>query len=51
LEQGCVDGEDLLWNPGEGDEHNEKAWAKRLPVGLGFLVPGDVASASPPRDR
>ena len=40
-----------FWNPGEGDEHNEKAWAKRLPVGLRFLVPGDVASASPPTDR
>ena len=31
-------GKDLLWNPGEGDEHNEKAWAKRLPVALRFLM-------------
>ena len=31
-------GKDLLWNPGEGDEHNEKAWAKRLPVALRFLL-------------
>ncbi|MDA1204341.1 MAG: alpha/beta hydrolase-fold protein [Verrucomicrobia bacterium] len=38
LEQGYVEGEDLLWNPGEGDEHNEKAWAKRLPVALRFLM-------------
>lgn len=51
LAQGYVEGEDFLWNPGEGDEHNEKAWAKRLPVALRFLVPGDVASASPPTDR
>jgi predicted alpha/beta superfamily hydrolase len=39
LRQGYVEGEDLLWNPGEGDEHNEKAWAKRLPVALRFLLP------------
>ena len=39
LKQGYVEGEDFLWNPGEGDEHNEKAWAKRLPVALRFLVP------------
>ena len=39
LKQGYEEGEDLLWNPGEGDEHNEKAWAKRLPVALRFLVP------------
>lgn len=39
LAQGYVEGEDFLWNPGEGDEHNEKAWAKRLPVALAFLVP------------
>jgi predicted alpha/beta superfamily hydrolase len=39
LGQGYVEGEDFLWNPGEGDEHNEKAWAKRLPVALRFLVP------------
>jgi predicted alpha/beta superfamily hydrolase len=51
LEQGYVEGEDLLWNPGEGDEHNEKAWAKRLPAALRFLMPGDVGSASPPTDR
>jgi predicted alpha/beta superfamily hydrolase len=38
LEQGYVEGEDFLWNPGEGDEHNEKAWAKRLPVALQFLL-------------
>jgi len=45
LEQGYVEGEDFLWNPGEGDEHNEKAWAKRLPVAIGFLVPGEKAAA------
>jgi predicted alpha/beta superfamily hydrolase len=39
LKQGYEEGKDLLWNPGEGDEHNEKAWAKRLPVALRFLVP------------
>ncbi len=39
LKQGYEEGEDLLWNPGEGDEHNERAWAKRLPVALRFLVP------------
>jgi predicted alpha/beta superfamily hydrolase len=39
LKQGYVEGEDFLWNPGEGDEHNEKAWGKRLPVALRFLVP------------
>jgi predicted alpha/beta superfamily hydrolase len=39
LRQGYVEGEDFLWNPGEGDEHNEKAWAKRLPVALRFLLP------------
>ena len=39
LEQGYVEGEDFLWNPGEGDEHNEKAWAKRLPVALQFMMP------------
>ena len=38
LKQGYVEGESLLWNPGEGDEHNEKAWAKRLPVALRFLM-------------
>lgn len=38
LAQGYVEGEDFLWNPGEGDEHNEKAWAKRLPVALRFLM-------------
>ena len=37
--QGYVEGEDFLWNPGEGDEHNEKAWARRLPVALRFLMP------------
>jgi predicted alpha/beta superfamily hydrolase len=51
LKQGYAEGEDFLWNPGEGDEHNEKAWAKRLPVALRFLMPGDVGSASPPTDR
>jgi predicted alpha/beta superfamily hydrolase len=39
LKQGYEDGKDFLWNPGEGDEHNEKAWAKRLPVALRFLLP------------
>jgi len=39
LKQGYLKGEDFLWNPGEGDEHNEKAWAKRLPVALRFLLP------------
>ena len=39
LKQGYVEKEDFLWNPGEGDEHNEEAWAKRLPVALRFLVP------------
>ena len=39
LKQGYVEGKDFLWNPGEGDEHNEKAWAKRLPVALRFLLP------------
>ena len=38
LKQGYVEGQDFLWNPGEGDEHNEKAWAKRLPVALQFLM-------------
>ena len=51
LRQGYVEGEDFLWNPGEGDEHNEKAWAKRLPVALRFLMPAGVASASPPTDQ
>lgn len=39
IRQGWVEGEDFFWNPGEGDEHNEKAWAKRLPTALGFLLP------------
>ncbi len=39
LKKGYKEGEDFLWNPGEGDEHNEKAWAKRLPVALRFLLP------------
>ena len=39
LKQGHVEGEDFLWNPGEGDEHNEKAWAKRLPIALRFMMP------------
>ena len=39
LKQGYVEGEEFLWNPGEGDEHSEKAWAKRLPVALRFLLP------------
>ncbi len=38
VKQGYVEGEDFLWNPGEGDEHNEKAWAKRLPTALRFLL-------------
>ena len=38
LEQGYQEEKDFLWNPGEGDEHNEKAWAKRLPVALRFLM-------------
>jgi len=45
MEQGYVEGEDFLWNPGEGDEHNEKAWAKRLPRALGFLVAAEKAEA------
>jgi predicted alpha/beta superfamily hydrolase len=45
LGQGYVQGVDLLWNPGEGDEHNEKAWAKRLPVALRFLVPAETVAA------
>lgn len=45
LAQGYVEGEDFLWNPGEGDEHNEKAWAQRLPVALRFLVAGEKAAA------
>ena len=45
LAQGYIEGENFLWNPGEGDEHNEKAWAKRLPVALRFLVPGEKAAA------
>jgi predicted alpha/beta superfamily hydrolase len=43
--QGYEEGADFLWNPGEGDEHNEKAWAKRLPVGLRFLVPAETVAA------
>ncbi len=39
LKQGYAQGDDFFWNPGEGDEHNEKAWAKRLPVALRFLAP------------
>ena len=38
LKQGYVEDEEFLWNPGDGDEHNEKAWAKRLPVALRFLL-------------
>jgi hypothetical protein len=38
LRQGYQEETDFLWNPGEGDEHNEKAWAKRLPVALRFLM-------------
>ena len=45
LKQGYVEGEEFLWNPGEGDEHNEKAWAKRLPVALRFLLLGEKAAA------
>lgn len=37
--RGYTDGNKLLWNPGEGDEHNEKAWAKRLPAALRFFLP------------
>lgn len=39
LKQGHIEGQDFFWNPGKGDEHNEKAWSKRLPVALRFLVP------------
>ena len=39
LKRGHIEGQDFLWNPGEGDEHNEKAWANRLPVALRFLLP------------
>jgi predicted alpha/beta superfamily hydrolase len=39
LQQGYVEGEDSLWNPGQGAEHHEKAWAKRLPAALRFLLP------------
>lgn len=42
LKQGYTEGEEFLWNPGEGHEHSETAWAKRLPVGLGFLVPAEM---------
>lgn len=45
LGQGYVEGVNLLWNPGEGDEHNEKAWAKRLPVALRFLLPAEKGAA------
>jgi hypothetical protein len=38
IKQGHIEGQDFLWNPGEGDEHNEKAWARRLPVALRFLL-------------
>lgn len=50
LKQGWVEGVDFCWNPGEGDEHNEKAWAKRLPAALRFLLP-KISSASAPEDR
>jgi predicted alpha/beta superfamily hydrolase len=46
LGQGYTEEKDFLWNPGEGDEHNEKAWAKRLPTALRFLLPPIKASAS-----
>ena len=39
VRQGYTEGGDFFWNPGEGDEHNEKAWAKRLPAALRFLLP------------
>jgi predicted alpha/beta superfamily hydrolase len=45
LKRGYADGGDFLWNPGEGDEHNEKAWAKRLPAALRFLLPAEKAAA------
>jgi predicted alpha/beta superfamily hydrolase len=45
LKQGYEEGKDLLWNPGEGDEHNEKAWARRLPVALRFLMPSRQGAA------
>ena len=48
LKQGYIEGEDFLWNPGEGDEHNEKAWAKRLPVALRFLLPGEKVDRAVP---
>ncbi len=43
VKQGWIEGVDFLWNPGEGDEHNEKAWAKRLPAALRFLLPPDAS--------
>jgi predicted alpha/beta superfamily hydrolase len=45
LKHGYEEGADFLWNPGEGDEHNEKTWAKRLPVALRFLLPVEKAEA------
>lgn len=39
LRQGWVEGKEFLWNPGEGDLHNETAWAKRLPAALSFMLP------------
>lgn len=38
LRQGWREGDDLLWVRGEGDEHNEAAWARRLPAALRFLL-------------
>jgi len=48
LRRGYAEGDDLMWNPGEGDEHNEKAWAKRLPAALGFLLPAEKSDRAVP---
>ncbi len=39
LKQGYAHGHDLLWNHGCGHEHNETAWAARLPHAFRFLFP------------
>ena len=36
---------------GHGDEHNEKAWAKRLPVALRFLLPTEKNRPQPSAAR
>ena len=51
LKQGYVEGDEFLWNPGEGDEHNEKAWAKRLPVALRFLMAKEKDKPQPSAAR